>query len=385
MPGSLSAARFETVRLSTPDSEAVMSSDDEHELARSTQSIKSSNSQQQQAARRGSVLSEVQQGVLRRRQSLNTSASNQSQPPTPSSDVGGWPAHALGRVQSNPAASAWGASALFTRDATEQQSFPFPIPLYPTPKTYRSQSYSVGQMEEEAAHMGAQSPSNQQARLRAPPQQQAYMHRPSRPSGLSEVLEGPSRDEVDDERVAMGSYHESTSQYNRQYQNGYAGFTKPMQPTAMDVMRHTNRRDLADSFDGLQLDAHNLSLHQASANMRSVEESAVDDDEVSYTFDATGRSRGFLPNLSHQAELNKRAGWSTELGFGELAEAPQSRRHSLADLPTRRNSLSAAAPSSGLAYVQSISTKQFSHFQETNLMPEDRKLKLQIVLPITRV
>jgi hypothetical protein len=46
------------------------------------------------------------------------------------------------------------------------------------------------------------------------------------------------------------------------------------------------------------------------------------------------------PNENRNFDSVRRAHWQTTLGFGPIPEAPQSRRHSFADIPTRHGSFS---------------------------------------------
>ncbi len=85
------------------------------------------------------------------------------------------------------------------RDQGPNSQIPFAIPLHPTPKTYRSQSYSVGQLEPDAAAVAA-SPMTTAAGVTTTMgtstimggrgrqlSHSALQHRPSRPSMLSEM------------------------------------------------------------------------------------------------------------------------------------------------------------------------------------------------------
>ena len=70
-----------------------------------------------------------------------------------------------------------------SRDPAPNPQIPFAIPLHPTPKTYRSQSYSVGQVDPDTNIPASMSSSTGLGRARHP----ALQHRPSRPSMLSEM------------------------------------------------------------------------------------------------------------------------------------------------------------------------------------------------------
>ncbi|KAK5276576.1 hypothetical protein LTR40_011453, partial [Exophiala xenobiotica] len=49
------------------------------------------------------------------------------------------------------------------------------------------------------------------------------------------------------------------------------------------------------------------------------------------------------PTENRNIDGSKKAHWQTSLGFGPIPEAPQSRRHSFADVPTRHGSFSSSA------------------------------------------
>jgi hypothetical protein len=59
---------------------------------------------------------------------------------------------------------------------------------------------------------------------------------------------------------------------------------------------------------------------------------------------AAGQARGpyMSPAENRKLENVKKAYWQSSLGFGGLADIPQSRRHSFADVPTRQGSVSSA-------------------------------------------
>ena len=58
-------------------------------------------------------------------------------------------------------------------------------------------------------------------------------------------------------------------------------------------------------------------------------------------YTAAGLTRRFseLTGLGSSGDTSRRNQWQSSLGFGALPEIPQSRRHSMAEMPTRRNSL----------------------------------------------
>lgn len=160
------------IRRSTPDSEALASSDDEQDF-----SMRHVHHQAPRPLRRTSWLSDTN--------SARKASQGASDAILPSNawDLGVGPS---ARSNSNTAFNPWGGSiwadnqrnpparlaelktsgnvlgSSFTneelissstarRESNADGAIPFAIPLQPTPKTYRSQSYSVGQMDEDAA------------------------------------------------------------------------------------------------------------------------------------------------------------------------------------------------------------------------------------------
>lgn len=65
-------------------------------------------------------------------------------------------------------------------------------------------------------------------------------------------------------------------------------------------------------------------------------ESAIDDGDDVFT--KSNDSESANNGGQYYADILRRSQWQSSLGFGELSEMPQSRRHSMADMPTRRNS-----------------------------------------------
>ncbi|KAF2458590.1 PSP1 C-terminal conserved region-domain-containing protein [Lineolata rhizophorae] len=168
---SPSTYRPESDRLPTPDSEAMASSEDEHDHVKSLVSASKPPQAVNPPKRRDSWLSDIQSS--QRKPSLGgmSLASQCSQPPTPG-ETPGWTANA--RPLSKSGSLTWDTNIWSPQDTTarrESADLPFQIPLSPTRKTIRSQSYSVGQME------------------RGSP---GVMHKPSRKSMLGSEVTGDS-------------------------------------------------------------------------------------------------------------------------------------------------------------------------------------------------
>ena len=214
---------FNGIRNATPDSDALASSDDENDQLQPMHSMSQQNTQRY--GRRASWFSDTQ--PLPRKVSFTTTSG--SQPPTPSSEQTGWIAATAGNRPSTSGGSfPWGtniwsqegkkdpparlteimpskasaasstrrASGIHPRASLSEEAhnsaFPFSIPLHPTPKTYRSMSYSVGQMDdEEDATQGVTPVAQATAGAYGNPGGQYSLTRyPSRPS--NELLRGPS-------------------------------------------------------------------------------------------------------------------------------------------------------------------------------------------------
>ena len=71
-----------------------------------------------------------------------------------------------------------------TDEGPAESPIPFAIPLHPTPKSYRSQSYSVGQLDLEHPHSMRSGPLAVRVKPSQPP---GLQHRPSRPSMLNDL------------------------------------------------------------------------------------------------------------------------------------------------------------------------------------------------------
>lgn len=389
-------------RRSTPDSEALASSDDEPENHR--QDIHPPSAPPPQPVRRSSWLNDTsQQPLPRQAQRKSSFAGNPmsptgSHPATPSGETGAtaWGSHpaaggVLGRPHAGGGSFAWptgiwnnerkeppprltevlpsptstvapggsnnsffGADVGVTqtspapRDPPNSQ-IPFQIPLHPTPKTYRSQSYSVGQLEPEAiATSMAPPPVMNTRRTMGHP---GLQHRPSRPSMLSEMsnegnmLGKVNEDDDDDSSGSMqGSQHQDAAKTIEM-------LTRENQMLRQQQQYHARLRPRASTASAFGL---NSSYLQETVPEES--DYAVDEhDELNEGSDAAIRmgvarrmsEYGVGPYKSPYTVENrnlenvKKAYWqSSPPGFGSLGDLPQSRRHSFADVPTRQASIS---------------------------------------------
>ncbi|KAI1167178.1 PSP1 C-terminal conserved region-domain-containing protein [Nemania serpens] len=268
------------VRRSTPDSEALASSDDEPDSHR--QDTPHAPAQPQRPVRRASWLNDTSQATLPHPRKGSFAGSSMSptasHPSTPSGEAGAgvWAPHppssgAMGRGH-QPPSFPWG-TAIWTAERKEppsrltevlpsptstlpaSQSFfnnetsmpqtsptpreqgtssqiPFAIPLHPTPKTYRSQSYSVGQLDPEQQHTDAKT-IEMLTRENAMLRQQAIWQSSLGFGGLSEIPQSrrhsfadiPTRQPSISSMGEAVSMHETTSPDAPQNQD-FAGFTE---------------------------------------------------------------------------------------------------------------------------------------------------------------
>ncbi|KUI60637.1 Uncharacterized protein PB7E8.02 [Cytospora mali] len=406
----------------TPDSisEAVASSDDEAEAHRQDHlpSI-----QPQNLARRASWLNDTSQAGIRSRQGSLASTSmspTASHPTTPSLDTGAaaWGTHStsstvMSRPHTGSTTFTWGTgiwnndrkepparlsevlpsptSALpssnpllgpdggasqtspVPREGGPTSQIPFAIPIHPTPKSYRSQSYSVGQLDPETptttTMMGSSAIMG--PRGRGIPHS-GLQHRPSRPSMLSEMsndggMLGKVKEVEDDESSNVDPVQE--------HHQSVEAKTIEMLTRENAMLRqqqyHANRmRPRASTGFGL---GNGYGLHDPVPEESS--DYAVDLDETTDVSDLTAK-RAFGRRMSEfgagpfrssfslenrPLESVKKAIWSSSLGFGGLADIPQSRRHSFADVPTRQPSLGSIGDQ---ILSQEPSTQDSQHVQD---------------------
>ncbi|KAI4263300.1 MAG: hypothetical protein L6R42_001552 [Xanthoria sp. 1 TBL-2021] len=404
-------------RGSTPDSEALASSDDEQEHHHRLQSI--ANLQSSRPVRRASWLSEMHHAP-QRKGSLGgggTFSPNASHPTTPSNESTPWPAgvgsstgSVTGRGHSSSTSIPWGSaiwsteaqkgppsrltevlpspttlvppsssgsfmedpllSPTFSREHVTESTIPFAIPLHPTLKSYRSQSYSVGQLDVESANA---IPNNQSGymfnnRSRSGVPYSGLQHRPSRPSMLGDLphdasLLGQLREVEDDDESSTGSeadIHLTSTQARTIEQ--LARENAMLRQQAAEQLESTRGRK-RPSFT----DTNSKTSRHAFSNSQRVHGYVPEDGcyrqhepsnlQVGHSYSNEGlnarRSSEYVPTSNtHHAmtgipehrnlESFKKGHWQSSLGFGGIVEAPQSRRHSFAEVPTRQTSISSS-------------------------------------------
>ncbi|EPS27954.1 hypothetical protein PDE_02899 [Penicillium oxalicum 114-2] len=409
--GTTATARLERthpgVRRSTPDSDALASSDDDGDhIAPNTIAPPT------KPVRRTSWLNEIPLSA-QRKHSLpgGPLTSGPSNPASPSSEQGPWvssttspgltgsfnwnqgggssfpwsnaiwnsesrkePPSRLSELVPSPTmttptlASSTLGEELFspvTRTTSGESAIPFSIPLHPTPKTYRSQSYSVGQMDPEYLAMmtskhgaGAQYLVN---RARGPSQLASGQPRASRPSVLGELGHDPAM---------LGRVREDDDDESPPGSNDDSSFSASQARTIEQLARENailRQQAAAGNLDGRFRDRASSSagvingLHTAHRLRSGLPEEEVAVEELGELRDIQGYGNmrgGARRRFSeHSANLEpqfaalssplenralenvRKAHWQTSLGFPGAADLPQSRRHSFADIPVRHGSI----------------------------------------------
>lgn len=256
-----------------------------------------------------------------------------------------------------------------TRTISGESAIPFSIPLHPTPKTYRSQSYSVGQMDPEFLGLvpgksgavpaaGAQYAGN---RSRGPGQMSAVQPRTSRPSMLGELGHDPAmlgqvREDDDGDDSLNGSESDISYSASQARQIEQLARENAILRQAAAAGQLDNRfRERAGSSTSIGGGVH--SLHRIRGGVPEEDLAGEDLSELrdiaGYNLRGNSRRRfsehlanpeqpfsSFASPLENRALDNVRKGhWQTSLGFGGMSDIPQSRRHSFADIPMRHGSI----------------------------------------------
>lgn len=397
---SLLLDKFAAGRRSTPDSEALASSDDETERHDHPQPAVPTH----KPTRRASWLNDTTPSGPQPRKGSFASSSlspTASHPTTPTGEAASWTAHAAttagtGRGHTGSGSFTW-SSGIWNTDSRKEPpsrltevlpsptsmhapgstgngyfndsnafareppslntTLPFAIPLHPTPKTYRSQSYSVGQLDPEPPTGSPTSAGPGGAfagRGRGLPHS-GLQHRPSRPSMLSEMSNegGLSKlkevEDDDDDSTNASSHGAQEKSAEAKTIEILARENAMLRQQQYHNLRNRPRSSTSNAFSmaggyGLQesvpeesdyaideLDEINELQDVASKGLpgRRMSEYSAGQPRLPY---------GSLEN--RKLENVKKAYWQSSLGFGGLADIPQSRRHSFADVPTRQGSIS---------------------------------------------
>ncbi|KAK5660938.1 hypothetical protein OQA88_12312 [Cercophora sp. LCS_1] len=410
-------------RRSTPDSEALASSDDEGDLHR--QESLPTSMPPSKPVRRASWLNDTSQQPPPPRPRKGSFASSSmspttSHPSTPSAEsgAGAWGTHptssgVLGRAHAGTSSFPWGTgiwnnerkeppsqltevlpsptsavppsgstNSFYGNDILTQTSpaprdpggsIPFAIPLHPTPKTYRSQSYSVGQLEPETTTPSLGPSSMLGSRNRTIPHS-GLQHRPSRPSMLSEMandgnmLGKVNEDDDDDSTGSMqGSQHQSAeaaktiemlqreNQMLRQQQQYQNSRLRPRASTAAVYgLGNGYLQEPVPEESDYAIDEHDEA--NDGSDLAAKRNLARRMSEY-----GAGPFRSNYMAENRKLENVKKAYWQSSLGFGGLGDISQSRRHSFADVPTRQGSISSISEA---VASHEASSPDISHQQE---------------------
>ena len=284
-------------------------------------------------------------------------------------------------MASTGSASFYGDESLVSpstgRDNIAESSIPFAIPLHPTPKTYRSQSYSVGQLDPEStsSHTANSSGYIFSGRNRTGSSYAGLQHRHSRPSVLGDLSHDPSIlgqvREVEDDEESSNSSEAGVRLSNTQARTieQLAMENALLRQAAASQAENERMRNLPANIDTASLAIASRFRNQSSqkqADEALVEESGYDLEGLGdlgkdhmYNQGMTARRFSeYAANLGSQVsnvgipenrklESVKKGHWQSSLGFGGLVEPPQSRRHSFADVPTRHGSISSSGEQNG--------------------------------------
>ncbi|KAL4869135.1 hypothetical protein BDV12DRAFT_196568 [Aspergillus spectabilis] len=414
------------IRRSTPDSEALASSDDDGEHPLPTPSA---TAPAQKPARRTSWLNEIPASMPRKASLTGPLSSGASNPTSPATDQAGWqvntspglnssitwnnvgnssfpwgtgiwntearkePPSRLSEIVPSPTMTIPSTAGNFlseellsptTRTASGDSSIPFSIPLHPTPKTYRSQSYSVGQLDPE--YLGLPTAGNKTAtayvggRPRNGTQYSALQHRSSRPSLLGELGHDPAtlgrvREDEDDEAESPGESDGSYSNYTATQARTIEQLAREnalLRQAAgqMDSSLRDRAMTTASAANGYAVGGGIRNSHRIHSSVPEEADLAVEDlDEVGnipgyndiynnprrrfseHSVNLEKQFPTFTPLENRTLENIRKAHWQTSLGFGSLADIPQSRRHSFAEIPMRHPSVSGESQGASNAHA----------------------------------
>ena len=411
------------LRRSTPDSEALASSDDEVDQGRAA----TTSQKLPKPTRRTSWLNDVSAANasnLNRKPSITAQYSpSGSNPGTPSADQATWLSMGnptTGTWNNVPTSNPWGSiwsqdgrreppSRLQEVMANPESGIPFSIPLQPTPKTYRSQSYSVGQLDSGSVTTpaGPVSTSTEATRNRIGGQNPSLQRRTSRTSGLGPESGGLGRvREVEDDEEESLRINNPVDMYS----NSQARQMARVGQDNAQLRQASQPRDRTLSATSSATIPANPAFRGSRLHGSVPEEydNAVDDQEsMSGSGHLPHRENG-MRRMSEQAGIpfdrqtltssdarthdnTRKTQWSTSLGFGGIPEAPQSRRHSLADVPTRHGSFSSHGIAPARPHLTSVGADiavEDDHApaydnlaQDVALQGDDRELNLALIQP----
>ena len=401
------------MRGSTPDSEVLASSDDEQDHHHRLHQVTSNPGPL--PTRRASWLTETQQAQTRKGSFGGTGPFSPGSPNSvgaPSdqtlwgNNVGSSTASTLGRGHSASTSFPWG-STIWNSDSQKgppqrltevlpsptsmvppgsaglhteeplhspplaqenmtESAIPFAIPLQPTLKTYRSQSYSVGQLDPESTTIPPSNYSgyNAYGRQRNGAPYSGLQHRPSRPSMLGDLSHDPSLlgqlREVEDDESSNESESGAPLSTTQHIEKLTMENTRLRQMAAekfeLGIVRNRNisvtsntgkiPRNTSQSYQQRIRDSVPEGSDYALYDMDESEASPLykyepSNGRRSSEYAAKSSGQYMIPGIPENRTLEsvKKGHWQSSLGFGGIGEPPQSRRHSFADVPTSQNSI----------------------------------------------
>lgn len=415
------------LRRSTPDSEALASSDDEIEHTKSTAS---NNIKTGRTVRRTSWLNDTSTSNTNRKPSITGPYSpSGSHPGTPGTEVSAWAnvttSNPSGWPGTNTSFANTGWPNIWSQDGRKDPparlqevlptngdaGIPFTIPLQPTPKTYRSQSYSVGQLDTTSASTAnpvSTSSEATRARLGSGYPPPTLQRRTSRTSGLGTL------DSVGLGRLREDDGEEDLRGPQESYNTEQARMIELLEKENAQLRHAAQNRDrtLSATAATTQLPSSTFRNSRLRAPVPEEIETAIDDRDdlgaMSAFADRDINARrmseqagmyvdkqSFSPSDGRPFDGAKKAQWSTSLGFGPIPEAPQSRRHSFADVPTRHGSFSSTGEQLGWLLRHSQITRNAGREDEMTAyesgsqavsQTDDRKLAFFKIYPsVSRV
>ena len=360
------------LRRSTPESEALASSDDEPEHIKTGAA---SNVKPNKNVRRTSWLNDVSASNVNRKPSITGPYSPSiSHPGTPgvenlpwsnanASGSAGWP----NTTPSYPWSGFWNQDSRKEplgrlQEVKNAAGIPFTIPLEPVPKPHRSKSYSVGQSDTSGAPLtnaiSTVSTSVEANRSRLGSQHPGTQRRTSRTSGLGAPEIGGLgrlREVQDDEEDMHGSalhnavasgqaqlQMQSLVKENVEFRDAAQNRTRGrpnIAPILPPGFRNTRLRQPVPEETHIAIDdrediiAHHTFAARENARRQSEQTLGHTDKQLN------------SPSDNRTFDAMRKPQWQTSLDFGPLPEIPQSRRHSFADVPTRHGSFSSAGES----------------------------------------
>lgn len=356
--GAPAKAAKQQGRRSTPDSEALASSDDDTQEQPLTRVVSNPLSTRRQSS---SWLNDIQP---HRKVSLGGgSQTGGSQPPTPSAELGAGAASRTGSVGAFP----WNAGAFTSaRDSLAspthlEQADPtigFLLNQKPVRKAVRSLSYSVGQQDDEPTSPNPTAGFTGRLNRGGPT---SIRHRPSKPSLLGETpLDSsglPQLLEDDDDLNSCSNGSEGglklpASYWTKQETSAEASSNALLKQAAEQNARARHRasttgspspyarRKTAGPTRGLSLTEFDSAIEEMEDHMEELQQAAYG---RRYSEQTTGLGAGLggiisgIPSDDALMDSSKKPHWATSLSFGEALDS-HSRRHSFADVKSHQHS-----------------------------------------------